>query len=158
MLGMAALYQHLKTKSVLVRRFTKHPIGAHAEVGEPSFIAQEDLPTRLVPEVLRALDAYGHEVWNETVEATEKARQRDPKADAKFRREHSYVSISRDVNGVITILPTRRTRGGSMGYDEDIVSVLPSEDTQALYTALVAALAKAGTAKFHMSISRTRSG
>ena len=150
MVGHVALYQNLKTKTVLVRRCARY-MGGSTETGRHVEIVEEELPTRLVPEVLRALETYATEPLDEAV-------ARAMQLDAKARREHSHVSISRDAGGAITVVPHLRTRGGSMGYDEDVVRVPPGASQQALCSSVVGALAKAGTARFHTSISRTRTG
>ena len=146
-----SLYQNLKTKTVLVRVLTMHPIGAKTEIRESARIQEAELRSRLVPEVLSALDAFGKEPYDD-------ASSRALDLDAKARRQHSHVDITRQENGAISVLPTRRTRGGSIGYDEDIVRVEPGDDVERLRAAIIDALRKAGTPKFHMSISRTRSG
>jgi len=145
------LYQNLKTKTVLVRLLTMHPIGAATEIREIAQIPEAELRSRLVPEVLAALDAFGKEPYNDEA-------SRALVLDAKARRQHSHVDITREEDGAITVLPTRRTRGGSIGYDEDVVRVEAGEGVERLCAAIMDALEKAGTPKFHKSISRTRSG
>lgn len=137
MFGMVVLSQNIKNRNVLVQRVTRHPLGAHTEIGPPVVISETELPSRLVQEILNALDAYGEPFDEPKVATLSDAEYK------KFRKEHNRVSVTRSQDGGIEVLPERHVRGGFAGFSEDELRIMPNETTERFYATVLEALAKA---------------
>lgn len=134
-IAMTALYQHTRTKTVSVQRFTKHPTGAHVEIGVPVLLNQQELSSKLVEEVLKALNSYGSEEYR-----PEKARRLDDAEYRRFVKEHTRVDVIRMAGGAVELLPNRHERGGFVSVSEQKLKITPDEIPEKLYSALISTM------------------
>ena len=127
----------LKSGEYRVQPYTEGPVATTA-FGEPMIIAPENFHAKIAHAVIANLEKFGKEKYEQR-----RATRHSPSEQREYLKRHVGVSVRKDPAGRLIIRPLHHERGGSVGVDEDAITLSAEDVPQKLAAAIAEAFRRA---------------